>query len=279
MKKYLFFLASLVISINAVAQTFVVSGKVSGPAGPIQDAWVTEVDINNRSLNSTKTDPQGFFNLKVSGGRTFLRITAEGMRRVTQRIGNKHSFNIEMDKAADIDLSDRFSRNYHETNKLLYGISHMQRIQQWSCLEQINDTLFALSVPVRVNNGVEDYPAGRQMQILDGRGAIMTTCVNLFTELPKEGSPDSNESHIYIFNRIYSNNGNHSTSLTGDQQSDYFCYPRFTISKSELEYIIDNADNISRFAVDTARGDNYWILYPDRRFGHEMQKMLNKLLK
>lgn len=275
MKHCLLFLTSLVVCINTVAQTFVISGKVSGPDGPIQDAWVTEVDINNRSLNSTQTDPQGYFNLKVSGGKTFLRITADGMRRVTQRIGTKRRFDIEMYKAAEVDLTDRFSRKNLETNKLLYGISQFQRIRQWTWLEQVNDTLFAISVPVRVNSAVEEYPAGRQMQILDNRGAIMVRCSNMFTELAQEGSPDTYEAHI----TAKSNNGNHNTTLAGDSQSDYFCYPRFTISKSDVEYIIDNAYNISRFAVDTARGDNYWILYPDKRFGPELQKMVNKLLK
>jgi len=275
MKHCLLFFVSLIISINAVAQTFVISGKVSGPLGPVQDAWVTEVDVNNRSLNSTKTDPQGIFNLKVTGGRTFLRITADGMRRVTQRIGTKRSFNIEMDKAAEVDLSDRFSRTNLETTKLLYGISQMQRIRQWTWVEQVNDTLFAISVPVRVNSAVEEYPAGRQMQILDARGAIMATCSNMFTEIAQEGAPDTYEAHV----TAKSNNGNHNTSLAGDTQTDYFCYPRFAVSKSEVELIIDNADNISRFAVDTARGDNYWILYPDKRFGPELQKIINKLLK
>lgn len=275
MKYCLIFLTSLLVSINAVAQTFVISGKVSGPVGPLENVWVTEVDINNRSLNSTQTDPQGFFNLKIRGGKTFLRITADGMRRVTQRIGSKRSFNIQMEKAADVDLTDRFSRTNLETNKLVYGISQLQRIRQWTWLEQVNDTLFAISVPVRVNSAVEEYPAGRQMQILDSRGAIMVTCNNMFTEIVQDGTPDSYEAHI----TAKSNNGNHTTTLAGDSQTDYFCYPRFTISKSDVEYIIDNADNISRFAVDTARGDNYWILYPDKRFGPELQKMINKLLK
>ncbi len=275
MKHCLLILTSFIFSIDVVAQAFIVSGKVSGPAGPIQNAWIAEVDNNNRSLNSTKTDPQGLFNLKVSGGRTFLRITADGMRRITHRIGSKRSFNIQMDKAAKVDLSDRFSRSNMETTKLLYGISQMQRISQWTWIELVNDTLFAISVPVRVNSAVEEYPAGRQMQILDARGAIMATCNNMFTEIAQEGAPDTYEAHI----TAKSNNGNRNSSLAADTQSDYFCYPRFTISKTQMEYIIDNADNISRFAVDTARGDNYWILYPDKRFGPELQKIINKLLK
>ena len=275
MKHCLLILTSFIFSIDVVAQAFIVSGKVSGPAGPIQNAWIAEVDNNNRSLNSTKTDPQGLFNLKVSGGRTFLRITADGMRRITHRIGSKRSFNTQMDKAAEVDLSDRFSRSNIETTKLLYGISQLQRISQWTWIEIVNDTLFAISVPVRVNSAVEEYPAGRQMQILDARGAIMATCNNMFTEIAQEGAPDTYEAHI----TAKSNNGNRNSSLAADTQSDYFCYPRFTISKTQMEYIIDNADNISRFAVDTARGDNYWILYPDKRFGPELQKIINKLLK
>lgn len=260
---------------NVSAQSVIVSGSVAGPEGPVEEAWVAEIDVNNRTLNSARTDHQGLFTLNIKGGRTSLRVTAPGMRRVTQRIGSKRSFRIVMEKAAEVDLTDRFSRAGTETTKLLYGISQMHRIQQLTWLEQVNDTLFAISVPVRVSSGVEEYPAGRQMQILDGRGAIMATCSNMFTEIAQEGLPDSYEAHV----QVKSNNGNLNSSLAADVNSDYFCYPRFQISKADIEYIIDHADDISRFAVDTSRGNNYWILYPDKQFGRELQKMVNKLMK
>lgn len=277
MKYYFVLISTMLVAgcLGVSAQSLIVSGSVAGPDGPVSDAWVAEVDVNNRTLNSACTDTQGLFTLKVKGGRTYLRITAPGMQRITQKIGSKRSFKVVMEKAPEVDLTDRFSRANVETTKLLYGISQMHRISQWTWLEQVNDTLFAISVPVRVSSGVEEYPAGRQMQILDGRGAIMVTCSNMFTEIAYEGTPDTYEAHV----QVKSNNGNINSTLSGDVDRDYFCYPRFLISKTDIEYVIDHADDISRFAVDTSRGNNYWILYPDRQFGPELQKMVNKLMK
>lgn len=43
--------------------------------------------------------------------------------------------------------------------------------------------------------------------------------------------------------------------------------------------MIDHASELACFAVDTSRGDNFWMYYPSTTFGKELQKILNKMLK
>lgn len=275
MKKIIILTLALILScIQAIAQKNQVYGKVMFNGEPLENANVMEVDANHRMLNQTQTDASGFFTLFVTGDKTSIRVTCNGMKKFTQKIGTQKSWNIELKEDTDT-LSNRKVKSKHETKKLLVGHLQGRVVPQLTWVEQLTDSTFCLIIPIRVFSGVEEYPKGRRLVVQDYNSHAVAIGTNIEAAMPEEGAPESWDPFV----RTSSNNSADNNSQFTSNDNDFFCYPRFLFSRRDLEYIIDNSNSIACFAVDTSRGDNYWIYYMSKSFPKEMQKILNKMLK
>lgn len=256
------------------AQHLYIYGSVTHEDSPVVGANVVEMDVNYRILNQTKTDKNGRFQLSVSGGKTSLRVTSEGLRRFTHKIGTRTNWEIVLKSESKAEREKKVKQRI-ETSKLLVGHIQGRTVPQLTWVEQLNDTVYCLVIPVRVSNGVEEYPAGRRLAVLTTDGRTMTLGICTENALAEEGQPASWDPFLRYSSNHDSSGGSGFTS----NDSDYFCYPRFRFSLSDLENMLDNHGKIACFAVDTSRGDNFWILYTHRDFAKELQKILNKMLK
>lgn len=275
MKKIIILTLALMLScIQAIAQKNQVYGKVMFNGEPLENANVMEVDANHRMLNQTQTDASGFFTLFVTGEKTSIRVTYNGMKKFTQKIGTQKSWEIELKEDTDT-LSNRKVKSKHETKKLLVGHLQGRVVPQLTWVEQLTDSTFCLIIPIRVFSGVEEYPKGRRLVVQDYNSHAVAIGTNIEAAMPEEGAPESWDPFV----RTSSNNSADNNSQFTSNDNDFFCYPRFLFSRRDLEYIIDNSNSIACFAVDTSRGDNYWIYYMSKSFPKEMQKILNKMLK
>ena len=275
MKKIIILTLALILScIQAIAQKNQVYGKVMFNGEPLENANVMEVDANHRMLNQTQTDASGFFTLFVTGNKTSIRVTCNGMKKFTQKIGTQKSWEIELKEDTDT-LSNRKVKSKHETKKLLVGHLQGRVVPQLTWVEQLTDSTFCLIIPIRVFSGVEEYPKGRRLVVQDYNSHAVAIGTNIEAAMPEEGAPESWDPFV----RTSSNNSADNNSQFTSNDNDFFCYPRFLFSRRDLEYIIDNSNSIACFAVDTSRGDNYWIYYMSKSFPKEMQKILNKMLK
>lgn len=275
MKKIIILTLALMLScIQAIAQKNQVYGKVMFNGEPLENANVMEVDANHRMLNQTQTDASGFFTLFVTGDKTSIRVTCNGMKKFTQKIGTQKSWEIELKEDTDT-LSNRKVKSKHETKKLLVGHLQGRVVPQLTWVEQLTDSTFCLIIPIRVFSGVEEYPKGRRLVVQDYNSHAVAIGTNIEAAMPEEGAPESWDPFV----RTSSNNSADNNSQFTSNDNDFFCYPRFLFSRRDLEYIIDNSNSIACFAVDTSRGDNYWIYYMSKSFPKEMQKILNKMLK
>lgn len=260
-------------SIMAYAQIQKIQGRVIHEGEPLAKANVVELDANHSVINQTQTDVAGFFSMIVSGGKTSVRVTYDGMRRFTRKIGTQTTWEIELEK--DNETDGKRVKSRYETNKLLVGHVQGRAVPQLTWLEHLTDTTFCLVVPVRVFKGVEDYPSGRKITVQDYNSRIVATGECIETATAEEGAPESWDPFV----RTSTNNSADNNSQFTTDDRDYFCYPRFVFSKTELEYLIDHSTEIACFAVDTSRGDNYWLYYTSKNFGKELQKLLNRMLK
>jgi hypothetical protein len=256
------------------AQKINISGQVSNNGQGIINAQVVEIDQNLRILNQTNTDDQGFFNLKVSGENTSIRVSAEGMKKYVCKIGITRKWNIILEKDSSTNVIYTYKKKI-ETSKLLVGHLNGRIVPQIVWIEQLSDTTYALIIPVRVYNGVEQYPKGRMLCIQNFKGHILIKTENIETAVPYEGRPKTYDPHVRTTSNYSMDN---ETSFTSNS-NDYFCYPRFLLSKNDLEILINKNKEISIFAVDTSRGDNFWKFYTGRNFAKELQKILKKLSK
>ena len=260
----------LLLAIFSNAQTRRIYGTVKHNNQPVANANVVELDANHRYLSHTKTDEWGKFTLTVTGEKTSIRVTHDDMTRFTSKIGNQENWNITLNKKPKSEKDKPIKKTY-ESTRLLAGIAQGRFIPQLVCVEQLSDTTFCLVIPVRVYSSVEDYPQGRKAVVQDYNSRIIATGNCIDDAIAQEGIPQRWDPIV------------RTTAIEGPtfthEVRDFFCYPRFLFTKTELEYMIDHSSELSCFAVDTARGDNYWMYYPCKTFAKEMQKILNKMLK
>lgn len=273
-RKIITLLACIICAATASAQHMQLQGTVMHDGAPLAGATVMEIDNNHRILNQTYTDNDGHFSMKTTGGKTSLRVTAAGMYRFTQKIGNNTNWTVKLKKDEHADAPNKAKARY-ETQKLLVGRLNNRPVPQLTWVEQLTDTTFTLVLPVRMPTMVEEYPSGRKLTVTDFNGHVVALGECIEQATPEEGTPKSWDPFLQPAN----NNSveNESPFTTNDR--DYFAYPRFSVTKTELEYLIDHSAELACFAVDTARGDNYWLYYPSTTFARELQKILNRMLK
>ena len=88
----------LFVATAVQAQITSVHGTVSDDMGPLMGATVCEIDANGRIIESTITDMNGNFTMKVRNPKDKIRISYVGMKTLTLPI-NKTTFNLTMNSA------------------------------------------------------------------------------------------------------------------------------------------------------------------------------------
>ena len=103
--KYTIILFALMTTTVVSAQTQAITsihGSVSDDLGPLMGATVCELDGNGRVIESTITDLNGNFTMKISNPRDKVRFSYVGMKTITQPI-NRTTYNIVMSSELQID--------------------------------------------------------------------------------------------------------------------------------------------------------------------------------
>lgn len=95
--KYIFILCALMTATAASAQGQITSvhGNVSDELGPLVGASVCEMDANGRVIESTITDLNGNFTMKIRNPKDKLRFTYVGSKTITEPI-NRTNYQIVM---------------------------------------------------------------------------------------------------------------------------------------------------------------------------------------
>lgn len=285
------FILFCALSLSAYAQH--VSGKVQDPNGdPIFKAYVTELDNTNRICNQTTTDRAGNFTMAFTGvvGH-YICITADGFQTRRQKIDAQDQifkFNMsERPKSKlsllkqQLDQQAGKKRRYVRSNNLLCGRSGGQEVPWMVEIEQINDTLFTLQMPITALNANGAYPEGRTMVFLDKNDYHMLMGYCAEEAIPMLGNPADedvwNSIGKEITNeKVYARN---SETMAFDSTDPIYYYPEFLFTLDELQLLCKEAENISYLVIDVETGDNYWNVYPMEDFGKELTKILNKLTK
>ena len=89
------------ISINSMAQRFVISGQIMDGTynEPLIGANVVEVDANGRFLNGTITDVNGNFVIKVSSGSATVQISMLGYEKQLVELNNQTTLNVTLNES------------------------------------------------------------------------------------------------------------------------------------------------------------------------------------
>lgn len=93
--------AMLLCSVVAMAQITSVHGTVSDDFGPLMGASVCEVDANGRIIESTITDMNGNFTMKVKNPKNKLRISFVGMKTQTFKF-DKTTYEVQMESSTTL---------------------------------------------------------------------------------------------------------------------------------------------------------------------------------
>lgn len=93
--------AMLLCSVAAMAQITSVHGTVSDDFGPLMGAAICEIDGNGRIIESTITDMNGNFNMKVKNPKNKLRISFVGLKTQTFSF-DKTTYNVKMESSTTL---------------------------------------------------------------------------------------------------------------------------------------------------------------------------------
>ncbi len=88
--------AMLISTVAAMAQITSVHGTVSDDFGPLMGAAVCEIDGNGRIIESTVTDMNGNFTMKVRNDKNKLRISFVGLKTQTFKF-DKTTFDVKLE--------------------------------------------------------------------------------------------------------------------------------------------------------------------------------------
>lgn len=253
------------------AQQQNVSGTVKGPDGRIPKVSVREIDASQRVFNHTTTDRNGLFSFVVRDAQHSLQFFAPGFRTFTHKMLGQKSFRVTMEK--------RRTSPYAATAKVILRSEHLfcghylgEVVRQQAWIEKMCDTLYALILPVEMERPVDEYPAGRQLIVLDKLDRQVMTTENVVDAYPIAGDPyDVDQSCIA---QTYTGLGR----LPGgtEDETRLYAYPHFQISRAQLEAFCRDPEQLGRLAVDTYRADNYWNFFTTDRTIDLFRKALEK---
>lgn len=262
------------------SQSQIVSGVVSGPDGVIAKVSVREIDKNQRFFNSTKTDRNGLFSFKVRDIEHSLQFYAPGYRTITHKMFGEKVIRVKMDKRR-ISPSVKKAKVVLKSDRLFNGHYLGEVVRQYAWIERLNDTLFAIILPIEMERTVDEYAAGRQLIILDDYDHMVMQLENVVDAYPVRGNPaDVDQSNI-VQTYIGLEHGDDATYVPGASESTdrLYAYPHFEISRAQLERLCNEPSLLSRLAVDNYRGNNYWNLFPTPQTIELIQKALTKKVK
>lgn len=271
MKPILFSLL-LLLAGSVWAQKQNVSGQVSGPDGRIANVSVREVDASLRVYNHTTSDQNGLFSFQVRDARHSLQFFAPGYRTLTHKMLGNKSFKVTLER--------RRVSPYAETGKLLLRSDNLFSgrymgtvVKQMAWIEQLNDTLFTLILPIRMNRIIDEYPAGRTLLVLSDRDAQLMQWENVVDAYPLEVAPHE-VSDVHLAQSYFG-----TRRLPGGTEDDtpLYAYPHFQFTKANLEYLIANPKSLRRLVVDTYKADNYWNFYSTEHTIELLQKVLKSI--
>ena len=258
MRHLILSLLLLVCCSSAWAQKQNVSGTVKGSDGSVPPkVSVREIDAEHRVFNHTTTDRNGLFSFRVRDAQHSLQFYAPGYRTLSHKMLGQKSFTVTMDR--------RRTSPYVASAKVVLKSEHLicghylgEVVRRQAWLEKMNDTLYAIILPVEMEKAVDEYPAGRQLIVLDELSRQVMQLENVVDVYPIAGDPDDVDQSCIA--QSYTG----TDRIPGGNEDDFrfFAYPHFQISKAQLEKLCQNPKLLGRFAVDTYKADNYWNFFP-----------------
>lgn len=264
----------LLLSVSLLAQRQNVSGQIIGPDGSIPNVSVREVDANRRVYNHTRADKNGFFSFTVRDARHSLQFFAHGYRTLTHKMLGNKSFRVTMEPRRTSPFIGN-EKLLLKSDRLFCGIYMGTEVRQMAWVEQLNDTLFTLILPVRMELVIDEYPAGRQLLVLSGMNQQVMRWENVVDAYPIDVAPhDIHDHHL-----AQSYFGSDRLLNGQEDNTPLYAYPHFQFTKADLEYLIEHPNSLQRLAVDTYKADNYWNLYATDQTVSLLKKVLEKASK
>ena len=276
----LLMLVVIVCATTVLSGVITISGQVKGSDGVcLEYAAVREVDAQGRIINQVCTDANGLFSMQVRSNKNMLEVSAEGYHSAKVEIADRKMFRITLErKAADQpqEMSSRL-RKTMLSDRLLCGHHNGQTIPTLVWIDQYNDTIVELIVPVQATNMVDVYPQGRMIRFMGLGNKEMEMAASLEETFPQAGTPEEKEASFWQRMR----NANFDDDSITREQKNTICYfyPRFCFTITQLQHLADSADSLLYVAADNSAGNNRWLLYPTKDFSRELQKYLKKLTK
>lgn len=109
--------ALLLCSVAAMAQITSVHGTVSDDFGPLMGATICEIDGSGRIIESTITDMNGNFTMKVKNPKDKLRISFVGLKTQTFKF-DKTTYDVKMESATTLQEVTVRSKKRMQGNSL-----------------------------------------------------------------------------------------------------------------------------------------------------------------
>ena len=254
------------------AQQQNVRGVVKGPDGGIAKVSVREIDANRRFFNQTTTDANGLFSFHVRDIiQHSLQFYAPGYRTISHKMLGENKFIITMEKRRTSPYVST-AKVILRSDRLFNGHYMGEVVRQPAWIERMCDTLYSFIIPVEMERVVDEYPAGRQLIILDELGRQVMTCENVVDVYPLSEDPDKLDT--YCVSQTYTGIDRIPGGTLDDAR--LYAYPHFQISRSQIERLLNNPELLGRLAVDTYRANNYWNFFPTDKTLSLLRKALEK---
>lgn len=271
MKKIVFILIAVLIPAITSAQSGTVSGKVINVQGKgVANASVRELDHNKRVINHTEADANGIFTFKVRDKQHSIQVIAPGYRKITHKMLGHSRVNVTLQERRKSPLAGN-EKIILRSDELFCGKYQNENVKQWAWIEQVNDTLFTLILPIRTHTLIDEYPQGRTLTLLSTFDHQLMQWSNVVDAYPVAGTPEEIKSTVLT----QSYTGTDNTPGISTNVKDCFAYPHFQFSLKDLTFLANNPSKLQRLVADTYKVDNYWNFYPTEK----TDKLLKELLK
>ena len=247
----------MLVSSSLLAQKQNVSGQISGPEGRIPNVSIREVDANHRVYNHTTADKNGLFSFTVRDTQHSLQFLAPGYRMLTHKMLGHRSFRVTLEPRRVSPFIGN-ERLVLKSDRLFCGHYMGMDVKQMAWIEQMNDTLYTLILPVKMDMVIDEYPAGRTLLVLGDYDNLLIQLENVVDAYPIDVAPHE-ASDVHLAQSYYG-----IDRLPGgtEEKKQLYAYPHFQFTKANLEQLMAHPDALRRLAVDTYKADNYWNLYP-----------------
>jgi hypothetical protein len=262
----------LLLATQLLAQRQNVSGQISGPDGRIPNVSVREVDAGRRVYNHTKADQNGLFSFTVRDAQHSLQFYAPGYRTFTHKMLGQKSFRVTLERRRTSPFIGK-EQLVLKSDRLFCGHYMEREVKQMAWIEQMNDTLFTLILPIKMDIIIDEYPAGRTLLVLSDWDKQLMQWENVVDAYPIDVPPHE-VSDVHLA-QSFSAKDHQYLPGGNKEESTLYAYPHFQFTKANLEYLVSNPDALRRLAVDTYKADNYWNLYPTEKTIELLQQVLN----